>query len=136
MAIETNVILEFKGFPVVIPEMVVVPLHSKVRYIIRLFPEFKRRRFQDSIGRVELYFQDKPQGFENRYRTDISDRFDDIRNNDNSKHPTDIVLAEGNAESPGQFKYGVKASNTDGEELFDEDPYLIILPQYRYGILY
>ena len=136
MAIETNIILEFKGFPVIIPETVVVPLHSKVRYIIRLYPEFKRLRFQWNLRRVELYFQDRPNGFEKRYNANIPDRFDDVRNRDNAEVPTDIVLAEGNAESSGEFKYGVKASNSQEEELFDEDPYLIILPQYRYGILH
>lgn len=144
MAIETNIILEFNGFPLVIPETTIVTLKTKVRFVIRVSssmeslindPKFAGTNLIPN--RIELYFSgDRPVGFKSKPYS-VPFRIPSSNKPTPPEEKRDIILAEGVADSVGNFKYGVRGYSDVNEEIFDEDPYLIVLPpNFTYGFPY
>lgn len=128
MPVEVNIILDLKEGRQ-IEERVSVSKNTKVRFIARVWNRFleKNRVFQDLS--FTLYFDKRaPEGFQKRNTAILENSLlyrQGNGRNDNFGAYQDIVLAEGIASERGEFKYGIKATEGN-EELFDEDPYLII----------
>lgn len=121
MAIEVNIILELRE-RIVYDESIIVKHGSRVRFIVRVWSQFfERYQFLDSI-KVMLYFDGiTPSGFKKRSIIDI--------NNIAYRSVThsDYIIAENVVKEPGEYKFGYRATTIDGSELFDEDPFLIVI---------
>ncbi|GEM_PF-1420395 len=124
MAIETDIIIELGPWGVRIPEFVHVSRGTLVRFLLRNHSDFRVPPLFRNLRRIELYFENKtPSGFYQRYNKQVPN-LEPYGNVDNPER--DIIIAEGKVESTGDYKYGIKATTSNDEELFDEDPFLIV----------
>jgi hypothetical protein len=126
--VEVNIILDLNEGRK-LEDRIFVSQNTKIRFIARVWNRFleKNRVFQDLS--FTLYFDNRPpDGFQKRSTAILQNNFFDRHGNGRNRNVegySDIVIAEGIAAERGEFKYGIKADNGK-EELFDEDPYLII----------
>lgn len=128
MPVEVNIILDLHESRQ-LEDRIFVLQNTKIRFIARVWNRFleKNRVYQDLS--FTLYFDNRPpDGFKKRNTVILENNFPGRLGNGrnhNFEGYKDIVIAEGIAGERGEFKYGIKADNGK-EELFDEDPYLII----------
>jgi len=129
MPVEVNIIMDLadrRNFE----ERVWVPPNTKVRFIVRIWNQFLKNSPLYGALSFNLYFENNvPNGFNKNNIARLPNSNDENRLNSNSpsseKPFQDLIIAEGTVKERGEYKYGISAS-MNGEELFDEDPYLIV----------
>lgn len=129
MADTYKIIIEFRadqGFN--LPEHISVPLNSKLEWeITDLNVNQSSRRFRQSGLRFQLYFLgDSPFNWQVQ-TTNI--RYPRPQSSGDGREmqlaPLTQPLAVGVAQERGDFKYGVRVSDVENDEiLYDDDPYI------------
>lgn len=132
MPVEANIIMDiFNTRERSFPREVAIERGVYIRFIVRVRQNFVREiniRRQLSFA---LYFEGtSPSGFQKRTVAEVStgilqeNLLYRAKSAQNLYH--DVVIAEGDATEPGRYKYGIEA-NIGDEDIFDEDPILIIV---------
>ncbi|OJW83182.1 MAG: hypothetical protein BGO69_18885 [Bacteroidetes bacterium 46-16] len=122
--LEVNIIMDIRGSRD-FTNVAQVARGIKIRFIVRVWRDFERayRPFRNRHFAFTLYFDGAvPDGFEYKH---VASMEYTSTNGDNDTFK-EIILAEGTPSKPGEYKYGIRAEAA-GQELFDEDPWLIIL---------
>jgi hypothetical protein len=108
----------------IFPDPAIVHVGDRVEWRLLLFPAdfppFSRRRDPFRIGPVKwiVYFRnEQPFG---------RDRTREMSASASPGEPGSVNF--GTAESPGDYKYGVRLIDAQGEQISDDDPFLIVLP--------
>jgi len=118
MSILTIITLDFVDYKVLeIPHIIHLKVGSRLKIVVRrIQPFMELNKFFDTT--VGLYFDGKsPFGQKLSHKVSLNKN---IRSEE-----ADIVLFEGTAEMPGEYKYGINVIDK-GNVLFDEDPFIIV----------
>jgi len=115
MAYETIITLDIDPGKIDVPERIMVPNGSKLTFIVNDSSYYHRTNPYDQL-RVTVYFEDFMPGFEQRLTVDVPD---------NPDNDSQIVLANGTVQKPGEYKYGVSI-HSGSRRLYDVDPYIIV----------
>lgn len=118
MNIETILTLDVENFAVLeIPQVIHLRVGTKLKVVIRHIRPFMElnRYFATTVG---MYFVgNSPFGQRLRHQVSLDKNIRSER--------SEIVLFEGTAEKPGEYKYGIDVIDR-GNVVFDEDPYIIV----------
>ncbi|QDW27216.1 hypothetical protein FFJ24_021255 [Pedobacter sp. KBS0701] len=118
MSILTLITLDFEDYKVLeIPHVIHLKVGSRLKVVIRRIQPFMdlNRYFNTTVG---MYFEgNSPFGDKLVHEVSLDKN---IRS-----EGAEIVLFEGTAERPGEYKYGINVIDR-GSVRFDEDPYIIV----------
>ncbi|RWU08118.1 hypothetical protein [Pedobacter chitinilyticus] len=116
MPIETNYILTV-GNKLHFEEKIIVQVGTIVNFWAHVLPDYQYFDIAERID-FQVYFPfETPKGFPNKIRSSRISGFDPRYY---------FRIGQGVARETGEYKFGIRA--TDGpRELFDEDPFLIII---------
>ena len=133
MPVEVNIIMELRERRVRdFEEEVIVPAHTYVRFVVRIWKQFSIRFRNINTVTFSLYFENEvPNGFKRNSRAEWSNGWEGRFGTNTSQTNElfqEVVLAEGVVHEPGEYKYGIKAT-AQNDDLFDEDPFLIVIKE-------